>query len=157
MHNRRKFLRNCSLAAAAIAMAPASSLAEYPGLTFESARQPGFEQFGRHLNSWFMVRDGSRIYPLLLVGAAEFPAAVTGTADEGNEKFSLRFSGPGQVMLAQDTYAFEHPRLGRLSIFIVPGGSRDGRNYYNAVFDRPTSPAGLARQVALAPRRIEKT
>jgi len=48
--------------------------------------------------------------------------------------FMLIFTGALQKPLPQDTYAFEHPALGKFQLFIVPGGR--GEQSYTAVFNR---------------------
>ena len=48
--------------------------------------------------------------------------------------FSLWFfSAPGPF-LQQQIYPLEHPKLGRLEIFLVPLGPRDGENLYESIF-----------------------
>ena len=48
--------------------------------------------------------------------------------------FSLWFvSAPGPF-LAQAIYPLEHPQMGRLEIFLVPLGPRDGENLYESIF-----------------------
>jgi hypothetical protein len=48
--------------------------------------------------------------------------------------FSLWFfSAPGPF-LPQSIYPLEHPKLGRLEIFLVPLGPRDGENLYESIF-----------------------
>ena len=50
--------------------------------------------------------------------------------------FSLLFTGPIDRPLDQRTYPFEHERIGRFDLFIVPvGADRSGRQY-EAVFNR---------------------
>lgn len=53
-----------------------------------------------------------------------------------HESFSLFFDGPADRPLAQRTYSFEHERLGRFDLFIVPVGNERGRLQYQAVFNR---------------------
>ena len=53
-----------------------------------------------------------------------------------HESFSLLFDGPPDRPLAQRTYPFEHERLGRFDLFIVPVGNERGRMQYQAVFNR---------------------
>src|ERR1700733_10220155 len=58
--------------------------------------------------------------------------------DAGNEKFSLVFSGSRGELLAQDTYPFEHPTLGRFDLFIVPVFTRNlAKINYEGVVNRP--------------------
>lgn len=50
--------------------------------------------------------------------------------------FSLIFHGPSHVPLSQNTYALEHPDLGRLPIFLVPVSQQEEGFLYEAVFSR---------------------
>ncbi len=83
------------------------------------------------------------------------PATAANAEDARNERFCLLFRGPAHQPLAQNTYVFEHPRLGDLALFIVPIGSREGAPYcyYEAVFNYPTRPVDLVAQLSLAPQR----
>ena len=71
-------------------------------------------------------------------------------SDEGGEKFSLLFRGDAIRPLGQNTYAFEHARIGRFEMFIVPIGREDqGQCHYEAVFHR-SPPESRARGRFLA-------
>jgi len=48
--------------------------------------------------------------------------------------YGLVFLGPGSQPLKQDTYVFEHIKLGTFKLFIVPGGQ--GQDTYIAVINR---------------------
>src|SRR3954470_22111605 len=48
--------------------------------------------------------------------------------------FSLWFVSPSGPFLPQGIYPLEHPDLGRLEIFLVPLGPRDGGNLYESIF-----------------------
>ena len=52
----------------------------------------------------------------------------------GREPFSLVFTGPRDVCLAQGVYALQHPELGPLEIFLVPVGSDATSRRYEAIF-----------------------
>jgi hypothetical protein len=154
MQTRRKFLRDCSLAAVAASFGPAAAWAQNPAGSIAAPDWPGFAQFARQVDTSFLVHAGFSTVKLRLVAATPFAAASPDAEDAGNEKFSLLFRGPAQRPLEQDTYQFNHPRLGRLSIFIVPTGWLDTTYcYYAAIFDRPVNAAQLAAQLARAPRR----
>jgi hypothetical protein len=56
--------------------------------------------------------------------------------DPKYESFSLLFEGPAHQPLIQRTYTFEHPRLGRFDLFIVPVAKDRDRLQYEAVFSR---------------------
>ncbi len=51
------------------------------------------------------------------------------------ERFSLRFDGPGDLMLRQGTYPFAHPEMGELNLFVVPIGRNERNFQYEVVFN----------------------
>jgi hypothetical protein len=156
MQTRRKFLRDCSFAGIVASLGSAVIWARDPTWGMGLLQEPGFAEFAGQVNTFFRVQAGSNTIRLLLVEATPFSPATPDTADAGNEKFTLRFRGPARPPLAQDTYRFDHPRLGRPFIFIVPHGGLDTTHcYYEAIFDRPVNAAQLAVQLALAPRRAQ--
>ncbi|MDQ6631800.1 MAG: hypothetical protein M3Y82_08580 [Verrucomicrobiota bacterium] len=60
------------------------------------------------------------------------------------ETFSLMFRGSKDQPLQQSSYQFEHPKIGRFVMFIVPVGDAaalTGSRYYQAVFNRPAQSA----------------
>jgi hypothetical protein len=69
---------------------------------------------------------------LVLSEVTALSAATTGT-DKRNP-FGLVFRHPGRRILPQSVYALEHPKLGRLEIFIVPIGPDAGGMRYEAIF-----------------------
>lgn len=147
---RREFLRgSCALAAAAVC-APGALLAEpAPGGAVPLAAIR-FAAFTRAWGSPFRVllAEGLSLEILLARVEPKLPANALQAAapDADNEKFSLLFQGPPEPPLPQDTYTFQHPRIGTFAMFIVPVGSADGTHrYYEAVFNRaPVGPAPLA-------------
>ena len=65
-------------------------------------------------------------------------SAAANAEDALHEKFALLFRGPLASPLAQNTYSFEHQRIGSFAMFIVPIGCVDqSRCYYEAIFNRP--------------------
>ena len=91
------------------------------------------------VNSRFVVRDpNGDAHSLELIQAKPTPGGDSFASDEGIEKFSLLFRGDAIRPLGQNTYAFEHARIGHFEMFIVPIGREDrGQCYYEAVFNRP--------------------
>jgi len=92
------------------------------------------EKFAENLKTNFrVVHEGERLIDLELVEVKEF---TPGPNDqEGLERFSLFFHGPGDVMLHQQTVRLAHERMGEFYIFLVPV-SRDERGHlYEAVFN----------------------
>lgn len=158
MQTRRKFLRDCSWVAATASLVPPAALAQQHAAQMALAKGPGLEQFARQVNTSFRVRTELQPVKLTLVEASAFSSATPYSEDACNEKFSLLFRGSTQEPLEQDSYLFDHPRLGRHVIFIVPIGSQDTTYcHYEAIFNRPVNSAELARQLARAPQRIQKS
>jgi Domain of unknown function (DUF6916) len=156
MQTRREFLRDCSLAAAAV-LVPTAALAQYPASPTVHSDWPGFEQFRRQVNTAFVVRAGSQPVKLVLARATASSTTLVGSEVSVNESFSLLFQGPAQPPLKQETYLIEHPRLGCFPMFIVPvGRAHAAYCRYEAVFSRPSSAAELALQLSRAPKRFQK-
>ena len=142
LNTRRRFLRDSSLLAAAL-FVPAGALATPAPNTTMSLERIGFGAFAANARSTFWVRrDPAPAVGLQLAEAQAGPPTAdvlqAVAPDAGNEKFSLFFVGLADEPLEQDTYIFEHGRIGRFAMFIVPIMSRDpSRAYYEAVFNRP--------------------
>lgn len=69
----------------------------------------------------------------------EIELELTDIADRSSarvEQFSLLFAGPQSPLLPQATYVLDHPRMGELSLFLVPLGPRNGKMVYQAAFTR---------------------
>lgn len=150
---RRQFLRDCSVAAAVATLLPAAVVAGAGRRASGLARPLTLEWFAGELHSRFGVRSPGGRLGLCLVAAERLAPTHPGAPDARNERFRLVFQGPAQHPLTQDTYLFEHPRLGHQAIFIVPRPTpAPGADcYYEAVFNCPSSPGDLAAQLALAP------
>jgi len=157
MKTRRHFLRDCSLVAATAAVAPVSGWTVNPRVRELAPGSSLFGGFAGAVNSPFSVQTSAGLVKLVLERVSPAPPALPGAEDEGNERFSLFFRGPNRKPLEQDTYVFEHPRLGRLPIFIARIGSLD-TDYccYEAVFNHAVSPQGLSAQLARAPRPVQR-
>ena len=138
MSTRREFLLNCSALLASASFAPTAALAARPRLHEVSLDQMSAAAFGNLLNTWFIVRDNSRIQTALQLAALE-PADSSTEVMTGNrlESFSLFFTGDASQPLRQNTYFFEHASMGRFAMFIVPVGPRnESRCLYEAIFNR---------------------
>ena len=55
-------------------------------------------------------------------------------ADPRLEQFSLVFQAPLQPAVAGDTYALDHPALGRFALFLAPAGRSGGMRLYRSDF-----------------------
>lgn len=78
------------------------------------------------------------------VTAADWPATAHLTllrvrtwgapwAEGTRQPFTLQFEGPGDRVLPQGNYQFQHPALGPLELFMVPIGPIDGVFCYEVV------------------------
>ena len=133
MPSRRRFLSDCATAALSAALIPVS-MATPRRSPAVSTDDLSFATFAELLNSRFISRASEgEMQSLRLVEAVLDPH----TAVADGEKFSLLFRGDATRRLAQDTYRFEHPRLGRFDMFIVPvGRENEACCYYEAIFNR---------------------
>jgi hypothetical protein len=55
---------------------------------------------------------------------------------QGLDNFSLVFRSVQSTTLRQNTYQFEHSRLGTFNLFIVPAGSQGSLKFYRAIINR---------------------
>jgi hypothetical protein len=94
--------------------------------------------FARHLGDTFHVRLGSSgPLALQLFKVRDLRAASKSTAAvmDSEQSFSLLFRGPGHQPLGQETYQFEHERIGGFALFIVPMRPEQDCTYYEAIFN----------------------
>ena len=138
---RRQFLVNCSALAVTASITPVAFGSPLRGreAPLESI---GPADFARQLNSAFVVRPAQGVpIELALVEFRPLPNSKRtspNAEDAQNEKFALLFRGTPASPLAQNSYPFEHQRLGRFVMFIVPIGCMDQSHcYYEAIFNRP--------------------
>jgi Domain of unknown function (DUF6916) len=140
MTSRRQFLISCSSLTLAAGLAPASLFARsWRNISLD---QIDFETFLTQQGAVFRVLpESAPAVKLKLVEVQKRQATCPGALaaeDAENEKFSLLFRGGDSPALRQDTYVFEHDDIGRFAMFIVPVRiGNDGRNYYQAIFNRP--------------------
>lgn len=88
--------------------------------------------FEPHVNSTFVVRHESGTeHQLKLVKVEE------NTKSPDVEQFSLVFTGTRDQLLPQGNYEFEHPKMGKLTLFVVPVAGTDLTVHrYQVVFAR---------------------
>jgi hypothetical protein len=169
MSTRRKFLVNCSTVALTASIVPASVLGRTIRFKEHSLEAVRFSDFASQLNTVFQlqVESGPPVRLQLVEARKLIPAqsASVKAEDAENEKFSLLFRGLLKQPLEQGSYLFEHQRIGRFPMFIVPIGTmRTGGAYYEAIFNRPlngrfpkagegTIPVGRANNTR---RRVEQ-
>jgi hypothetical protein len=103
---------------------PDDSVAASPG---PASAASGAARFSPHVGSLFILEDtGQR---LRLRDVAE--SAVS----PGIEQFALHFTSTGPA-ITHGTYAFRHPALGRVEMFITPVGAPAHGPVYQACFSR---------------------
>ena len=91
------------------------------------------EDFVRYINSSFSIRMSPTIvWKVDLYKVTENKAGTL----QGLKNFSLFFRGSHDNFLRQNTYNFEHPQLGKFSLFIGPAGTSGTLKQYEAVFNR---------------------
>ncbi len=86
------------------------------------------------------VHDLPSLAPVNVGGMAVPPPRTSSVASTTG--YLLLFSGPGTQLL-QETYTFEHDRLGKFAMFIVPGAP--GQGSYAAVFNLLNAPINFSK------------
>ena len=90
-------------------------------------------EFSKHLNSKFKLRVNERDLELDLVEVKAYRPKEH--EEEGMERFSAFFAGPGDAFLPQCLYQLSHEKMGDIDIFLVPiSGDQNGYRY-EAVFN----------------------
>jgi hypothetical protein len=142
LKTRRQFLQRYSILVASVALGSGAAWAAPRRRASRHMPLPklNFQTFASQLNTTFEVKlaDGSTV-PLKLVeatrGSAQKSAGPKGVL---YEQFSLLFTGPLEPALDQRIHSFEHSRIGRFEIFIVPVISRNtSAMHYECIFNRP--------------------
>jgi len=134
--SRREFLKRGTLGALAAGVPLALSV-KASGMGNGSPTPAGLNlaAFKSQLGTTFTVNDETAKVKVTLVEVASFASRKDAAA--GKEGFALRFRGPQEMTLKQNTYVIEHKQLGLFSFLIVPVGIRNTRSpYYEAVVNR---------------------
>jgi len=122
---------------------PADPLAHYTRAAFAS-----------YLNSIFRLYTGYSTIEVALVEVKDL-APDAAAAANGKECFSLLFRG-GTTALRQNTYAMDHPALGKFQLFLVPGSPDDnGAQSFVAIINR-LSYKDAVDALKTAPSRLSK-
>jgi|ERR1044072_8228529 hypothetical protein len=134
--SRREFLKRGTLGALVAGVPLALSVKTF-GTSTAPAMTAGLNlaAFKSQLGTTFIIKDETAKVKVTLVEVDNFASRKQTAA--GKEGFSLRFRGPQEMTLKQNTYLIEHEQLGLFSFLIVPVGTRDPRSpYYEAVINR---------------------
>ncbi len=97
-----------------------------------SGELPGFAAFAATVDEDYRIAlEGGASIALTLVAARPVAGGAPGPDPTA---FALEFRGPRTPAFGQGLVPLDHPRLGRLELFVVPiGEGPDGRRY-EAVF-----------------------
>lgn len=103
-------------------------------MTERMSELPSRAAFEGAVNASFAV--GPFVMPDGTTAPVELVLARVNGLGQNPESFELVFRGPLSPALAQGLYPFDHPKLGRHELFIVPI-ARDAQGVeYEAVFNR---------------------
>lgn len=91
------------------------------------------QEFSKHVDTQFKIALAESELSLTLV---EVKAYMPGENEQdGMERFSVFFDGPGDMMLPQQMYRLRHGQMSEFDIFLTPV-SGDGKRFrYEAVFN----------------------
>ncbi len=90
-------------------------------------------EFSKHLNSKFSVQLSDGELPLELVEVSAYRPQEH--EQQGMERFSAVFSGPGNALLPQGLYRLSHDQMGDVDLFLVPVSGDQRHWQYEAVFN----------------------
>jgi hypothetical protein len=138
--SRRKFIKGATIVALAagvpmkiLAGQSAGSLITNLLAGEQGASDLNSEVFARHLNTRFVIKEGSRDLTLTLVEVRHWKNSST--RKDGKECFSLMFQS-SDVPVKQNTYRTTHSVLGQLELFVVPTGKSSNATVYESLFNR---------------------
>ena len=159
MTTRRQFLGESSVLALSLALTPEAALAHPYQARERDLDQISFRAFASSVGNGFQMSQGGypRLRLVLVQARPELPIAArqNAPAPTEDEHFSLLFQGPLDQPVEQGTHWFEHPRIGRFAMFIVPIYSSDlDRLHYEAVFNRPVEFESLTRRANQYSRHV---
>jgi hypothetical protein len=126
---RRDFIRDLAVGAAALAVAPSARWLARPGMPAVGPEGWSGAAFAHCRGTSFRVSSPQGVQRVTLDN-------VSHRSLRGMETASLRFRGDARQQLAQGTYEFDHPDLGRMAILVVPGSKSNGDCFYRAIFNR---------------------
>lgn len=133
--DRRRFLTLCGVAAGTVCFGPAaralSALAGGKTLMIDDLSKALFEQY---VGEPFTARaEGQEPVALTLSRVVEAPARLQEARGGAPalESFAVLFDGAASAVLPQGMCTLEHPRMGSVTLFMVPvvSGSESVRRY----------------------------
>jgi hypothetical protein len=96
-------------------------------------------RFVSRVGDTFLAGSDAALVPLQLFKVRDLHSARSNVAQgrlvDPERSFSLLFRGPVGMPLPQETYQFDHGRLGRFDLFIAPMRPEQDARYYEAIFN----------------------
>ncbi|MHA3773189.1 DUF6916 family protein [Verrucomicrobiota bacterium sgz303538] len=89
-------------------------------------------EFNACLNDDFTLREADKEYLLKLIEATPLGH---GRPNAARAPFALKFQGDPRLRAPQRIYDLSHPRLGDMSIFLVPIAVDQTGSYFEAIFN----------------------
>jgi hypothetical protein len=132
MTDRRTFLRNITVASAALALKPAISsatpvaLAAVPALSGAPAATSGMAKFARLEGATFSVIGTEQ--SLVLTKVAPLVSC------HRSENFIVKFRGSSSQPLPGKLHPLHHPELGEMTLFLGAPRIVDGEYSYSVIF-----------------------
>jgi uncharacterized protein DUF6916 len=141
--SRRRFLKTGALAGAALPIASLTALGQKgskPGsggsapATGDALARLTKSDFAGSVGTQFTIRLTT--LNTLKVDLYMLNDTKLGEGNNTLDNFSLIFRGYHSTPLKQNSYRFEHSKLGNFLLFIVPAGTLGTAKLYQAVFNR---------------------
>jgi hypothetical protein len=94
--------------------------------------------FTQNLKTRFLVSlGGVSITTMTLIEVNDLnPPSAKNPGTTSRDCYSLVFTGPSRLSLGQNTYTFEHSKLGKFQLFIVQGEKKGLETRYGALINR---------------------
>ena len=91
------------------------------------------KEFSQHVGTKFHVKADQPEIELELIEVKGYVSQEI--EQDGMERFSVFFAGPGDPFLPQKVYSLKHERMGEFEIFLVPVAGDEKSYRYEAVFN----------------------
>ena len=132
--SRRKFLGAAPVLTGAI-LSLRTSLFGQSAAGSDALSELDWDSFYPFIGTDFTFGRGGNAASLKLISMRE--TAPEGTKGADLKKcFVMRFQGPYDKVLTQNTYSVNHFNLGEFDLFITDGGTKGREHYYTAVINR---------------------
>ena len=132
--SRRKFLGAAPVLTGAV-LSLRTSLFGQSAAGSDALSELNWDSFYPFIGTDFTFGRGGNAASLKLISMRE--SAPEGTKGANQKKcFVMRFQGPYDNVLTQNTYSVNHFNLGDFDLFITDGGTKGREQYYTAVINR---------------------